>query len=159
LFETEKADRPFIVLASIVFFSSLTVSVWDFVWIQKAVFHLGVVNILGLVLFIVGVSVRVVGRKTLGRYYSYGLRTSQDQKLIKFGIYKYVRHPINLAAMLYSLGAPLVFSSLYGFCIMLVMIPLILYRTRIEEQMLVKKFGNEYLGYIKKTKKFIPFIY
>lgn len=144
-------------MASLVFFSSLLVSLWDFVEVQGAVFHL--VNAAGLILFSVGYSLRVVGRKTLGKYYSYGLRTLPNQQLIKHGVYRYIRHPINLAVIIYSLGVPLIFSSLSGFLVMLGLVPLILYRIRVEERMLIQRFGNEYLEYMKKTKRLIPFIY
>jgi protein-S-isoprenylcysteine O-methyltransferase Ste14 len=126
---------------------------------SKLIFHFGIVNAVGLVLFVVGVAIRGVGRITLGKYYSYGLRVLPDHKLIKHGVYRYIRHPISLAAIIYGVGIPLFFSSLYGFLIMLGLIPLILYRTRIEEKMLIEKFGDEYRDYMKKTKKLIPFIY
>jgi protein-S-isoprenylcysteine O-methyltransferase Ste14 len=51
-------------------------------------------------------------------------------------------------------------NSLYGFVIMLVIIPpIILNRIRIEEKILVSRFGQEYLEYTHKTKKLIPYIY
>jgi len=100
-----------------------------------------------------------VGRLTLGMYYSYGLRLLRDHRLIKHGIYKYVRHPISLATIIYDLGVPMIFSSLYGFIMMLAFIPLFLYRTRIEEGMLIERFGEEYKEYMRRTKKIIPLIY
>jgi protein-S-isoprenylcysteine O-methyltransferase Ste14 len=42
---------------------------------------------------------------------------------------------------------------------MLALIPLVLYRIAIEERMLIKKFGDEYRDYAKRTKKLIPFLY
>jgi len=42
---------------------------------------------------------------------------------------------------------------------MLGLIPCFLYRIKIEESMLIKKFGDEYREYTEKTKKIIPFIY
>ncbi len=122
-------------------------------------FRFSFISLIGFIFFVFGVILRAVGRLTLGRYYSYGLRTSSDQTLVTHGVYKYVRHPISLAAILYSLGIPLIFSSSYGFAIMLLMIPLILYRLGIEERMLIEKFGDEYRQYKRKTKKLIPFIY
>jgi len=60
---------------------------------------------------------------------------------------------------MYSIGIPLIFSSLYGFLLMLGLTPLFLYRIKIEEKMLIKRFGEEYKEYIKKTKKLLPLIY
>jgi protein-S-isoprenylcysteine O-methyltransferase Ste14 len=39
------------------------------------------------------------------------------------------------------------------------MIPLFMRRIGIGEKMLRKKFGEEHLQYMKRTKKLIPFIY
>jgi isoprenylcysteine carboxyl methyltransferase (ICMT) family protein YpbQ len=76
---------------------------------SKLIFHFGIVNAVGLVLFVVGVAIRGVGRITLGKYYSYGLRVLPDHKLIKHGVYRYIRHPISLAAIIYGVGIPLFF--------------------------------------------------
>ena len=159
LFETENKDLPFVVLASVVFFSALVVSFWEFVTVQGMVFRFNMLSITGLVLFVIGVCIRFVGKRTLGKYYSYGLRLLPDHKLVTSGIYGYVRHPISLAVLVYDPGIPLIFSSLYGFLITLALIPLILYRVKIEERMLIEKFGDEYRAYMQRTKKLIPFIY
>ena len=157
--KTEREDWGFIITASLVFFLAMFVTVWDFVQVQRMIFGFGIVNFVGLGLFLIGFSIRRVAKRTLGKYYSYDLRTLSDHKLIKHGIYSYVRHPISLAAIIYSLGIPLVFSSLCGFLLMLGLIPLFLYRIGIEESMLLEKFGEEYRDYMKKTKKIIPFVY
>jgi protein-S-isoprenylcysteine O-methyltransferase Ste14 len=159
LFQTEKSDQPFVVLATLVFIVALVVTAWDFIVVQKMIYRFEMMNFVGLLLFVLGVVIRLVGRLTLGKYYSYGLRTLPNHKLVKHGIYKYIRHPISLAAIIYSAGIPLFFSSLYGFLIMLGLVPLILYRIRIEEKMLIEKLGDEYRVYMKRTKKLIPFIY
>jgi len=129
LFQTERGDWVSVILATMVFFSALVITTWDFVKGQEMVFRMGAMNVAGIALFVVGVTIRIVGRLTLGRYYSYGLRMLRDHRLIKHGIYKHVRHPISLAAVIYDLGIPLIFSSLYGFIIMLALIPPIFYRT------------------------------
>lgn len=116
-----------------------------------------VVNALGLSLFLIGVSIRRIGKITLGKYYSHGLKP--PEKLVTQGIYRHIRHPIYLAMLLYTVGIPLFFSSLYGFLVTLGFIPFTLYRIRIEEKMLIDTFGDEYREYTKKTKKMIPFIY
>lgn len=160
LLKTKRADFCQCVIPSaVVFFSAILVTAWDFIYSQNRIYDLNIVGVIGVTLFLMGVAIRRVGKNTLGEYYSYGLRTSQNHKLIKRGIYRYVRHPISLAAMMYSMGIPLIFSSLYGTLLMLVMIPLILNRIRIEEKMLLKRFGEEYREYMKETKKLVPLVY
>ena len=81
-------------------------------------------NGVGLAVFVGGTVLRQVGKHTLGRSYSYGLRTLEDQKLVQHGVYRYVRHPITLAALIYTPALPLVLSSVYGFLVMLLIFPL-----------------------------------
>lgn len=159
LFQIKKADRVFTILGSLVFFSALLVTLWDFVKIQEMACRLTLVNVVGLGLFLIGVSVRIVARRTLGKYFSSDLKTPLKHELIKHGICKRIRHPAYLGSLLLSIGIPLSFSSLYGFLLTLGLIPCFLYRMRIEESMLLKKFGEECLKYMKNTKKIIPFVY
>ena len=158
-FMTLKSDWSFIVLTTLVFVIGLVVAVWDFIQLQKAVWNLGLVNGVALATFVGGTILRQIGKRTLGKYYSYGLRTLKGQKLIQHGAYRHVRHPITLAALIYTPAIPLVLSSLYGFLVMLAIIPLFLYRIGIEENMLIEKFGPEYVEYMKRTRKLIPFLY
>lgn len=159
MFETERADWWFIIPATLVWFSALLVTLWGFVKVQEMTYRLSMVSIVGLVLFLTGIAIRRVAKRTLGKYYSYGLRTLPNHQLIKHGIYKHIRHPCHLAMLMYSMGIPLFFSSLYGFLLMLGLIPCTLYRIRIGENMLIEKFGDEYREYMTETKKLIPFVY
>jgi len=42
---------------------------------------------------------------------------------------------------------------------MVFLIPFILYRIRVEEQVLIEKFGDEYRDYMRKSRKLIPYIF
>jgi len=159
MFKTLKSDWAFIILTTLVFVIGLAVAVWDFIQLQKAFWNLGLLNGLGLAAFLGGFVLRQVGKRTLGRSYSYGLRTLEDQKLVQHGVYRFVRHPITLAALIYTPAMPLVLSSVYGFLVMLLIFPLFLYRIGVEEKMLIEKFGREYTLYMERTKRLIPFIY
>ena len=58
------------------------------------------------------------------------------------------------------LGIALALSSKFGLLAVVVFfIPAVLYRVAAEEKLLIDKFGKEYLGYMEKTNKLIPFIY
>lgn len=153
-----KTDWYFIIPAAVIFFSSLTITFWDFVQIQETNYRLGFVAV-GLGLFTTSFALRIAAKRTLGRYYTYVLRNGQKTNLVNYGIYKHVRHPIYLAMFIYTSAVPLLFSSLYGFLIMLGLIPCVLYRIEIEEKMLVEEFGDEYRDYMQNSKKLIPYIY
>jgi protein-S-isoprenylcysteine O-methyltransferase Ste14 len=57
------------------------------------------------------------------------------------------------------MGAPVYAPSLYGFLVMALLIPIILFRIKMEEDMLTEHFGDEYKAYRKATKKLVPFLY
>ena len=141
------------------FFSALLVTLWDFVMVQRITFRLSLMNMAGLGLFLTGVFIRVIAVRTLGKYFSPKLRTLKDHRLVDYGVYKYIRHPAYLGTLLFSIGIPLIFSSLYGFSLMLALFPCYLYRIKFEERMLLEKLGDEYREYMKKAKKIIPLIY
>jgi protein-S-isoprenylcysteine O-methyltransferase Ste14 len=154
-----RADWHFLVPATCVWVLSLLVTAWDFLQLQGSVYRFGVVNAVGLALFVAGVSLRAIGKGTIAKSYSYVLKAPQGKSLVQHGIYSSIRHPIYLAGLLYNMGTPLIFSSTFGFLMMLGFIPCILYRIEIEERMLIQEFGNDYLEYKKRTRKLIPHVY
>jgi len=159
--KTVSADWRFIVMATLIWVSALIVTAWGFIVTQRMNCHFGSVNIIGLTLILTGIFIRRIAKRILGKYYSYSLKILRGHKLIKHGIYRHIRHPCHLAMILYSVGIPtLFFSSIYGFFLMLGLIPcVILYRIKIEEKMLIEKFGIEYSEYMKKTKRLILHFY
>ncbi|TFH08031.1 MAG: hypothetical protein E4H08_08495 [Candidatus Atribacteria bacterium] len=58
-----------------------------------------------------------------------------------------------------TVGVLVVASSLVGFLILLSLIPLVINRIRIEENMMIAELGASYRAYARGTKKLIPFIY
>lgn len=158
-FSNKRAEMVYKILVRLFFFSAVLVTLWDFVIIQEMNVHLSFVNVIGLCLFFVGVCMRVAAIRTLKEYFLTDLRTLQGHRLIKHGVYKYVRHPAYLGTFLLSIGISLIFSSFYGFLLMLGVLFSYLYRINNEERMLLKEFGDEYRDYKRRTKKIIPFIY
>jgi protein-S-isoprenylcysteine O-methyltransferase Ste14 len=155
---TSKTFDAFPILARIVFFVGLLISALDSA-IHNETFNYNIITILGFILFVVGLGIYGVARFTLRRFFSEELKIKPDHKLITFGPYHFIRHPIYLGEIFYFLSIPIIFGSLFGFVIMLVLLPLLLYRIRIEEKLLISEFGREYVDYTHRTKKLIPHIY
>jgi len=93
----------------------------------------------------------------LGRYWSVTLEVRENHRLITEGVYLNVRHPMYAALFLYSIGQVLALpnwiagpSYLVSFGI------LFMFRMRVEEQMMLDAFGNEYRTYMAKTKRLVP---
>lgn len=113
------------------------------------------VQIIGLALIIIGTVLAILGRIARGIYaISWGI----PQKIVKKGIFKYIRHPLYGSYYFYFIGFQLTFLSL-------IMAPLLFgligyYMSAIyEESVLVEIFGDDYKDYMSKTTRFLPFLW
>ncbi|WP_106917818.1 methyltransferase family protein [Chryseobacterium aurantiacum] len=114
----------------------------------------------GEALILIGIILRFIIIKSLGKYFTVDVTIRQDHKIKKGGFYKYLRHPSYAFSLLTSLGLGLYLNNWLS--MLLAFVPPFLafaYRIKIEEQALIEQFGEEYIAYRKKTKKLIPFIY
>ena len=116
-------------------------------------------NILGLGLFVVGLTIAVIAVVTLRGSYHSTLVIREDHRLITHGIYRYTRHPVYLGVLIAIIGIPIYNSSLYGLVIMIVLIPIIINRIRMEERLLIEEYGDAYREYQETTSKLVPFVY
>ncbi len=115
--------------------------------------------VVGALIFIVGLVITVNAQMTLKRNYSGRLRIREGHQLITHGIYKYVRHPVYTGTLLRTFAIPIFMTSLLGFLVALMGIPLIIYRIGVEEKMLIEEFGEDYVDYTKTTWKLLPYTY
>ena len=115
---------------------------------------------LGLAMLIAGIVIRWSAVHTLGKYFTGTVLIKNDHRLIRSGLYKYLRHPAYTGALVAHLGLGLSFSN--WFSIVLSSAPYVmaaLYRIHVEERALGEAFGDEYLNYSRSTKRLIPKIY
>ena len=152
-------DLFFLIPAAFILFSALSVTAWDFIVLQGVRYTFSPVSVVGLLCFMIGLAIRLVAWRTLRQSYSWTLEIREGHRLVTHGIYRYVRHPIYLGSMMGAVAPPVFVSSVYGFLVMLALIPLILYRIGVEERMLIEGFRDEYVEYMEKTRRLIPYIY
>jgi protein-S-isoprenylcysteine O-methyltransferase Ste14 len=157
--EEKSADRWVPILSGIIWLADIVVCALDIAILQHGIYNLTYVGIAGVALFIAGTGLYGVAQRTLGKLFSEAVRILPEHKLITSGPYSLIRHPIYLGEILFAFSIPMIANSLYGFVIMLVTIPILLNRIRVEEKILVSRFGQDYLEYAHKTKKLIPYIY
>jgi protein-S-isoprenylcysteine O-methyltransferase Ste14 len=113
----------------------------------------------GVGLIFLGLIIRIVTIGTLRKNFSTRLRIREGHTLVTNGIYHWIRHPAYLGLILIILGIPVLLSSVLGFLVMLLIVPLLLHRIKLEEAMLIGQFGDEYENYMRQTKRLIPFLY
>jgi protein-S-isoprenylcysteine O-methyltransferase Ste14 len=146
-----------------IIFSVFTISVLDLVARQNEGQQfdpiVDTIRVVGLVFFLTGFVIRMLARRTLGKFFSTQLRVLDDHEIVTDGIYHYIRHPAYLGLLCIFLAVPLLFYSLYGFILIVLGIPDVIYRIRREEGMLITRFGNRYLEYMKTSKKLLPYMY
>jgi protein-S-isoprenylcysteine O-methyltransferase Ste14 len=114
----------------------------------------------GLVLIILGLVIRWAAILTLRHQFTVDVAITKDHRIIREGLYKVIRHPAYLGSLLSFLGLGLTFRNYLGLIVLIVPIgAAFLFRIRVEEQMLVGAFGDEYVSYSTSTKRLIPGIF
>lgn len=150
----DKGSLWIIVLAIAIFVFS---SIYDFLFLHLQIHSSSLLTILGIFFIVVGITIRIIASKTLGKQFSVFVKIKKKHRLITTGIYRYVRHPIYSAAILKAAGFILVTNSFIGLLVfVVVLLPAILYRIYVEETALLKTFGEEYIKYKKKVSGLIP---
>jgi protein-S-isoprenylcysteine O-methyltransferase Ste14 len=79
-------------------------------------------------------------------------------KLVKSGLYKYIRHPLYLSVFLLGTAIMLKNPGKIQLIFGAVNLVAVFITAKIEESEMIAKFGDEYKQYIKESKMFIPFI-
>ena len=80
-------------------------------------------------------------------------------KLVTTGIYAYIRHPLYSSLFLLTWGIYFKALSLASTAIALVATTFLVATARADEAECIFFFGDEYQAYMKKTKRFIPFLF
>ena len=112
------------------------------------------------IIFFIGAGITLTSRVQLGRYGDGTTALKDGHSLLTKGFYKYIRHPLYSGALLGRVGIGLTFRSYLGL-ILFSGVYLIVFGRRmdIEEDSLTTEFGDDYLEYMKRTKRLFPYLY
>ena len=81
----------------------------------------------------------------------------EDHQLVTRDVYRYVRHPMYLALLLYALGLALVVPNwVAGPSYLVAVTLLVAFRVGPEERTMLEAFGNDYEAYRRRTRCLIP---
>jgi protein-S-isoprenylcysteine O-methyltransferase Ste14 len=114
---------------------------------------------LGIFLMFLGVLVRQYAIAILGRFFSLSVRIVEDHKVVEKGPYRLVRHPSYTGVLITFIGLGLAVQSLGALLVLLAVFGVSFgYRMYVEERTLLSELGQDYAGYMKRTKRLIPFL-
>jgi protein-S-isoprenylcysteine O-methyltransferase Ste14 len=101
----------------------------------------------------------VWSRLHLGRNWSAEVRIGEGHELVRTGPYRLLRHPIYTAMLGMFLGTAIASSQYHAFLGLAILAAAYLRKTRLEEQILLRAFGNEYDVYRRRTWALIPLLF
>jgi protein-S-isoprenylcysteine O-methyltransferase Ste14 len=119
-----------------------------------------VLETVGFVVYVMGYFLMAWALIRLGSNYQLGGSAPRSEdKMMREGPYKWVRHPMYTAALGISLGLACLIQSLAFFSVFCIYLVLILLLIPMEEEGLRLAYGKHYVAYQQKTKKLVPFVY
>jgi protein-S-isoprenylcysteine O-methyltransferase Ste14 len=117
--------------------------------------------------FAIGLAILWLGRllrkhcwKMLGPHFTGDVKVSADQPVIDKGAYRWVRHPSYTGGMLMYFGTGLALTNWLSTIIMTISGAAgYIYRVYVEEKALQANLGGRYQEYMRRTKRFVPFVF
>jgi protein-S-isoprenylcysteine O-methyltransferase Ste14 len=113
----------------------------------------------GVVLMVIGILFRQWAIFILGHFFTFTVSVQKNHAVVDHGPYGLVRHPSYLGLLLIILGTGLALRTWGGILVLLILNGLAIgYRIHVEEKVLVSELGDDYVRYMKRTKRLIPFL-
>jgi protein-S-isoprenylcysteine O-methyltransferase Ste14 len=147
-----------IIWASI--FLSITAGVLSTIFVNLPISSNKIYPLAGLLIILLGMLFRFISILTLGRLFTVDISIRQGHKIIKGGVYKFIRHPSYAGSIVSFIGFGLSLNNWISiFVVSMPVTAALLYRIKIEEKLLTDQFGVEYTEYMKSTYRLFPWIY
>ena len=108
-------------------------------------------------LFVVAILLLWRSHADLGRNWTVTIGLRDEHTLITEGIFKYIRHPMYAAHILWAIAQIIILHNwLAAYPFFLTSTLLYLIRVHSEEEMMIEKFGEEYKRYMVRTGRILP---
>lgn len=120
----------------------------------------GWVQQVAMIVIVVGFGIRWVAISTLWRFFTVRVAIRKDHELVDVGLYRHLRHPSYTGIMLIAFGFGLALSNLFSILILMWGLGYVVEeRVDVEEAALKKAFGDRYINYIHRTKRYLWGVY
>jgi len=111
----------------------------------------------GVALFAFAIYLLWKSHYDLGSNWTVVVALRHNHKLITNGVYKYIRHPMYTAHLVWAVAQIMILHNwIAGYSFLIVQIPFYWFRIRNEEKMMIEQFGTDYTSYMEKTDRLIP---
>jgi protein-S-isoprenylcysteine O-methyltransferase Ste14 len=94
--------------------------------------------------------------RTMGRFYLDRLELKDDHELITSGPFSRIRNPMYLVFCVFAFSMGLVTSYALNLLFSIAIIASLNLIVGHEEEMMLKRFGDEYRAYMERTGRFLP---
>ena len=123
-------------------------------WERTSLFFIGIAFILA------GTALRFYAMWVLGRFFTYYVAVHDKQTVVENGPYRYIRHPAYTGALMIFGGLGLALGNWAGLLALLACVGIAYgYRMFVEESVLAATLGEPYRGYMRRTRRLVPFLF
>jgi protein-S-isoprenylcysteine O-methyltransferase len=117
-------------------------------------------EVLGAFVLLAGLAIRLHAIAVLAKHFTSRVTILTEHKLVRSGLYRYVRHPSYLGQILILVGI----GALMANVVALLAAPLmttvaLVWRIRVEERAMAEHFGAAYEEYRKNTWRLLPLVW
>ncbi len=85
------------------------------------------------------------------------LELLDGHSLVTHGVFRRIRHPMYAAHLLWGMAQVFLLQNwIAGFGMLVTFLPGYFYRARVEEEMMIEHFGDEYCSYMGRTGRLFP---
>jgi protein-S-isoprenylcysteine O-methyltransferase Ste14 len=151
----KNGEHPLGDIGQLILFVSFTI-LWlaDSFFLRTSTFLSGYVPLHGRLIalaipLVCAVCLSLSGHKVVSREQS-------PTGVVSSGAFRYVRHPLYLACLLFYFGLVISTFCLFSFLLLFLMFFFYDYIASYEERILEERYGEDYLAYKKRTGKWIP---
>jgi protein-S-isoprenylcysteine O-methyltransferase Ste14 len=110
----------------------------------------------GVPILLAGSALLVWTFRSLGKNLTDTVVTRKQHTLVSHGPYRWIRHPLYSSAALLVVALSLIAANWFFFVTGVLLLGVLVARTRTEEANLVARFGDSYRQYMDRTGRFLP---
>lgn len=107
-----------------------------------------------------GIALRRYAIWALGRLWVHEVAIQAEHQVIEVGPYRWIRHPAYSGSLLAFIGVGLAMGN-WAALLVIAAVPMMAYayRVSVEERALAAALGDAYRAYMRRTRRFIPFVF